>query len=443
MWLYLPPSTFSPSSAEGEGSISGSDLLSRDPVLWVTSSAKPTPRLLSWPGWARRTWIRLLSGTMLSPLTADRFAASWIASLAASRAKTSPTPGSAVESKEAAAGSGFTSLASFARFNRATSSWKTSQLSLFAGSMSSSPTWPRSGSMRNGVCWERTPLELRTSEIASSSWPTPDATVSNGFNQSQSNGAAVRPHLAALAKTWSTPRVQCNVASVGAMEKYSSKPGLLQQVRAWPTPRASANENRTTQPAPSHGHGHGSTLAGEAGSWATPRSTDGSKGGPNARDSTGSPHLCSQAATWPTPTSRDWKDGACADSNVSTNGLLGRASVRWPTPTAELGKGYMSGTASDTWRPSLEQAALGARPSRQVPMIEKAGKPTSGSGRVLNPRFVEALMGWPIGWSDCDSSATELSRSKPPPHLACSGDGSMNDTQLPLSGPGKDEEGAA
>ena len=57
---------------------------------------------------------------------------------------------------------------------------------------------------------------------------------------------------------------------------------------------------------------------------------------------------------WPTPTSRDHKDGT-ATYNVPTNGYLGRAAPR---------------------------------------------DPTSPPG-VLNPDWVEQLMGFPTGWTDC------------------------------------------
>lgn len=72
---------------------------------------------------------------------------------------------------------------------------------------------------------------------------------------------------------------------------------------------------------------------------------------------------------WPTPTARDWKDGACAEANVPTNGLLGRLAPRM--------------------------------------------MPSGGGGMVLNPRFVEALMGWPIGWTSCVSAVEASCHSKP------------------------------
>jgi hypothetical protein len=44
--------------------------------------------------------------------------------------------------------------------------------------------------------------------------------------------------------------------------------------------------------------------------------------------------------------------------------------------------------------------------------------PSDGAGTlratlVLNPRFVEALMGWPDGWTDCGFSGMESSPRRP------------------------------
>lgn len=71
--------------------------------------------------------------------------------------------------------------------------------------------------------------------------------------------------------------------------------------------------------------------------------------------------LVDATRTWPTPTSRDYKDGKSNNQNVPTNGLLGRAANRDPASPAGL----------------------------------------------LNPTWVEMLMGLPIGWTDFVPSATE------------------------------------
>jgi hypothetical protein len=78
--------------------------------------------------------------------------------------------------------------------------------------------------------------------------------------------------------------------------------------------------------------------------------------------------------TWPTPTSRDHKDtgDSIANGTVPVNGLLGRA--------------------------------VG---------------PSTTSG-ALNPTWVEWLMGFPPGWTDCEHLATPSFRKS----LKSSGDGS-------------------
>jgi hypothetical protein len=97
------------------------------------------------------------------------------------------------------------------------------------------------------------------------------------------------------------------------------------------------------------------TASGSSGEWATPRSSENEqrtrKHQPSVADGHGK-MLAAQVLEWPTATQRDWKDGACRDANVPTNGLLGRAVPR-----------------------------------------------TTGSRRArLNPRWVESLQGFPIGW---------------------------------------------
>jgi len=41
-----------------------------------------------------------------------------------------------------------------------------------------------------------------------------------------------------------------------------------------------------------------------------------------------------------------------------------------------------------------------------IPTIAKDGRKLYASSRVLNPRFVEWLMGFPIGWTDLQPLAT-------------------------------------
>ena len=89
---------------------------------------------------------------------------------------------------------------------------------------------------------------------------------------------------------------------------------------------------------------------------------------------------------WPTPTATDTRNrGSWMSPNVQRRVAIGKqislsqSIYRWPTPTA---RDWKSGKASD---------ATHDRNSR--PMSEVAG----GS---LNPTWVEALMGFPHGWTN-------------------------------------------
>ena len=77
-------------------------------------------------------------------------------------------------------GSGLRSSMWFAEYDRDTSSWRTPQASLFSDSTTYSESWPASGSMRNGRCYQHAPWVRHTHESACSSWPTPRASDWNG-----------------------------------------------------------------------------------------------------------------------------------------------------------------------------------------------------------------------------------------------------------------------
>ncbi len=245
---------------------------------------------------------------------------------------------------------------------------------------------------------------LPTDASDCSSWPTAIATdgEKGGPNSRHGNGT---PHLAAAVQTqWYTPNVPnggrvnpADMTATGAMpDGRKRQVGLENQAKfVWPTPMANPNTNRQTKPTPSQIKGeHGLNLAMVAvqSSWPTPRTCAGKRSSgsnrtelvnswatPQAHDVTqgnpervgrfgtkaGGRNLTDEGVAWATPTTRDWKDGAAA-ADVETNCLLGR----------------------------------------QAPRSVKDGNASTLS---LNPLFVEWLMGWPIGWTDCGSAVTALS----------------------------------
>lgn len=95
------------------------------------------------------------SGMTLEHSTADRGAEKSMSSAEVSLVRTSARPekdSALSEEREAVCGESMPG--SFARYDRATASWKTHQCSLFGGLESFSGTWPREGMMRHGRCYQ-------------------------------------------------------------------------------------------------------------------------------------------------------------------------------------------------------------------------------------------------------------------------------------------------
>lgn len=165
-------------------------------------------------------------------------------SAADSPARTLATPESAPESTESAAGCGANTRASFASFDRATSSWRTSQLCLDGEWSEFSETWPRSGMTRSGIAYQRPRLVPHISVTGFSSWPTPVSSMGERGG---------RGDLLAIVR--------------GMPNKH---------IRRYPTPRA--EERGQYQRDRGQKGKERLTLTGVAKLWATPASSDGRRG---------------------------------------------------------------------------------------------------------------------------------------------------------------------
>ena len=100
---------------------------------------------------------------------------------------------------------------------------------------------------------------------------------------------------------------------------------------------------------------------------------------------------------WPTPRASDFKGAVSATDCTARRVQSGEANLceavveslrMWPTPTVQ--------DASNNG--SLSQHRRNAKPLNAV------------AGGALNPMWVEWLMGWPLGWTDCAASATDRYR---------------------------------
>jgi hypothetical protein len=130
------------------------------------------------------------------------------------------------------------------------------------------------------------------------------------------------------------------------------------------------------------------TAGTDSGLWRTPLATDGDKSGQG--------NLPHQVKMWPTANARDWKDTPgmvrTRPDGRSRTDQLARAvyAEMWPTPQA------------GATNPEAHNAMSGDFKKR---FCERAGIPMTGT---LNPQFVEWLMGYPIGYTALEPSATQL-----------------------------------
>lgn len=263
----------------------------------------------------------------------DAYEASSMLCRAASRAKTSPTPASALASKtEPEAASGPSSPESFAKLSAEGSWLKTSggysQLMMGGGSEEFSGTWPNSGSMRSGSCYPLPTLEPRTSASAFGSspgsetstapprWPTPTS------SQARSEGMILQMRA----------KVDAGELSIEEAERMIGGSLTPSRMAEWPTPTVAdskAARNATARRPNGNGQHHSGVTMTDAlilnGDMEMP-----------------------PTGQWPTPTSRDGKDKDAANRGGGGQSLCeavrGRRRKR---ATSEAGKEKGGATKDD------------------------------------------------------------------------------------------------
>ena len=364
-WLYVPGL---------EGSSSASGLRSGPPTgLWHTVSERRSRRPSSWRGWLTRPWTALLSGTTLRPSTAQAFAEWWTSSLRDSRANRSASPEICAASTTTG-GSGRRSPASFATWDPASSSWRTSQGSLFREWGTFSDPWPISGSMRSGACSAREtsapPISGEgssysdTTDEEDGSWRTPTA-----FD-SKSDGREDNTLHRQITDLWPTP-----IAIEGAMKSLS--PAELS--------RALAQVGEVSRKALSLNLSNAATLVlfcEENLPWAK-----------------GLPLQKMAEACWPTPRALDsmppMTPAQLSRSNevAQQDMMLSRAAT-----LAEFAKAELGGTVTAAEALRMIGSDPGLRDRAENFRLD------------LNPPFVEWLMGFPRGWTDFTPLGTRWSR---------------------------------
>jgi len=171
--------------------------------------------------------------------------------LAASHAKTSALQEAGPDWTAKGQGCGEKWRGSLARFDPATCSLKTAQLSLVEDLTGCSPTLPRWGLMLDGDVYQQPIPVLITAEIESGFWPTPNTIGYRSDGELALLAKSARSHAEYVAMSKSacsskreryfpTPTVCGNYNRKGASS--TSGDGLATYVKKYPTPCASASK---------------------------------------------------------------------------------------------------------------------------------------------------------------------------------------------------------
>ena len=207
-------------------------------------SGSPIPQAFCAPD--KTTAFSRLSrfGMTFKPLTADRGEELLMSFRAGFHVKTSALQEKAQASTESEAGCGATWRGSLARFDLASSSWKTAQPSLLGDLEESLVTWPRSGMTAGGLCWELVTLERRTGAKGSGLWPTPTVCGNNnrkGISPKAGDGlaTAVKRFATPLARDWRSGKAsqathEKNSRPLSEQVGGSLNPTWVEWLMGWP-----------------------------------------------------------------------------------------------------------------------------------------------------------------------------------------------------------------
>jgi len=317
--------------------------------------------------WKREHWMRHLSGTMYQPSTERSFITRYAESLADIHVNRSPLPATCLGTR-----------------TRVT-------FGLTSSELSTTPDLPGFGSkMSHTICG----LDLSESGMTFSDWVTKLRRQWSGLRKTVARRTRESGCL-----SWRTPSSSETdgnpiVLRKGVKPRELKQYRLRDQIYNWQTPTKRDPEKKMYTLDRGDKNKKRPTLTKQAKNWDTPKASHADKAGPNMRDKAGRPQLSNQACNWNTPSTRDHaavgpkerKRGEAGNAKTTDQRLRGDLPSGPQAPASSKNGGKSS---SDTRR---------LNPQQQM--------------RRLNPKFVEWLLGWPIGFTAFECSATEWYRYK-------------------------------
>jgi len=313
--------------------------------------------------WKRDSWTQHLSGRILKPSLGKAFEIAWTSSLEVIPASHLAPPESEQDQTTPDI-FGPSSQAEFDFFDQGSASSKTSKVISRWDSPQSSVTWKSWVTKQRGAYSQRVKSARLISGSESSSWPTARASDCHNSPTSEQEGNRYAQLRTAVNWPTSTSRDWKGAYSIASHAKNNRMSLLPDAVAHWPTPTVAeaakiANQANYGQ----QGLSNHPAIRGEV----NRKKLEKGKAGPHAQASSSSHG--SRQELWGTPTARDHKSGRGNNER--------------------------------------EYKEL-------TPMVER-----TQTGK-LNPRWVETLMGIPIGWTmpscsqpvtieltNCDSLETE------------------------------------
>jgi len=408
MWILPKQLHTSPFVPDTEALISDLDEQSQLCAQSLTQRGKDSAARTWLAKLKRDSWMQHLYGRTLRPSHGPSFTAAWISSVAATRASHSAQPASDSAPKTPDT-SGRIYQPELLSCDQQYVSLKTSKDISRWGCPTSSKTWQDWVTQRRGAYSARLKSARRIKEREFSSWPTTSARdAKGGYQNGRIRNGKVSMDTLDVAVQAHRETGLLGQAAPASSSSLGSRQGL------WLTPRANESDSDPKFAARNadrgaHCHGTLSSQTKELWPTITAHTPDMESNGPNGHSGT---YLAGAVKQWATP-----RSGKTTDENPET----------WALRQANGDVATMPLTAQvKCW--ATPRTPTGGPESAQ--RKQELGRKTSGGGDLasqasgkLNPRWVETLMGLPIGWTmpsclrpvtiaptSCDSSATESCR---------------------------------